>query len=403
MPLVALWKSAPDEIRGKSLQQLLAFAGKGQLLDGSETSLEFRDFLRHIPTELLGEYAQQCLSDSFLGSGLALQDLINQAGARLGFVVEEGRYRGNKNAVGFDGLWATENDWTILVEVKTSDTYNVNFDVIANYRKRLIDEQRLLDEKSSILYVVGKSDTGSLEAQVRGSRHAWNIRLISVEALFRLLSIKEELDEEDTLRRIRGILTPQEFTKVDGIIDLVFKTAKDITPDEIEAGDADPSVPRGQTGSDFRAECLERLQKLFVESLVRQTAVVYSTPSQDISVACMFSKNYGSAADASYWFGFHPSQQKRLEKARFAFVAFGCGSSENIFLMPLNQVVAWLPLMNVTDSNGRFYWHVVIYREREKYFLRSKQDLEDVDITMYLLPDAGTLDPSVLTRSATCP
>ena len=157
-----------------------------------------------------------------------------------------------------------------------------------------------------------------------------------------------------------------------------------IAPDLVE-------LVRGQSGSDFRTECLVRLQALFAESLVRQTAVVYSTPSQEVSVACMFSKDYGS----SFWFGFHPSQQERLEKSPHAFVAFGCGSSEHILLIPLSQVVAWLPLMNVTDSKGRFYWHVVIYQKDGSYFLRSKQDFDDVDLGKFVLPDKTALGSSV--------
>jgi hypothetical protein len=388
MSLVALWKSAPDEIRSKSLQQLLAFAGDGQLRDDSDTSSEFREFLKHIPSLMLADYADQCLQATFPSSGFALQDLINQAGARLGFKVEEGRYRGNRNAVGFDGLWSADNDRTILVEVKTSDIYNVNFDTIAGYRKQLIDADRLLDKGSSILYVVGRNDTGSLEAQVRGSRHAWDIRLISVEALFRLLAIKEEVDEEETVRRIRSILTPQEFTRVDGIIDLVFKTASDLTPDdvtEMEEED-DEANTVGEVKVDFRSACIERLQKYFGESLVRQTAVVYVTPEEEISVGCMFSKEYGEPPDSSYWFGFHPSQQTRLEKSSNSFLAFGCGSSTQMLLIPLKDFLLWLPLMNTTSSKGRFYWHVVFIKNDNKIFLKAKQELQNVDVTAFLLP-----------------
>jgi hypothetical protein len=387
MPLVALWKSAPEEIRSKGLQQLLSFAGKGQLRDGSETSLEFREFLKHVPSLMLADYANQCLQDAFTDSGLALQDLINQAGVRLGFKVEEGRYRGTRSTIGFDGLWSTDNNQTILVEVKTSDTYNVNFDTIAGYRRQLIEADRLLDTGSSILYVVGRNDTGSLEAQVRGSRHAWDIRLISVDALFRLLAIKEEVDEEETVRRIRSILTPQEFTRVDGIIDLVFKTASDLTPDDVtEIEDDDEGESSNKVKIDFRSSCIERLQKYFGESLVRQTAVVYVTPQHEISVGCMFSKEYGQTPDSSYWFGFHPSQQAKLEKSVNAFVAFGCGSSDQILLIPLAEFVAWLPLMNTTNSKGRYYWHVVFVADQGRILLRAKQELQNVDVTDFLLP-----------------
>ena len=107
MPLVDIWKSTPDQIQNKSIQQLLMFAGDGRLRDGNETSKEFRDFLAHIPSDLLSKYASQCLSSSFQESGLALQDIVNQAGKRLGFNVKDGRYRGTVGEVGFDGIWST--------------------------------------------------------------------------------------------------------------------------------------------------------------------------------------------------------------------------------------------------------------------------------------------------------
>jgi hypothetical protein len=37
MALVDLWKSSPEQIKGKTVQQLLAFAGDGHLRDGNET------------------------------------------------------------------------------------------------------------------------------------------------------------------------------------------------------------------------------------------------------------------------------------------------------------------------------------------------------------------------------
>jgi hypothetical protein len=85
MPLVDFWKSSPDQIRSKSVEQLLIFAGDGKLRDGNETSAEFRQFLSHIPSDLLSTYAGQCLTSSFHDSGFALQDIVNQAGRRLGF------------------------------------------------------------------------------------------------------------------------------------------------------------------------------------------------------------------------------------------------------------------------------------------------------------------------------
>jgi hypothetical protein len=103
MALVDLWKSSPEQIRGKTVQQLLGFAGDGKLRDGKATSAEFREFLGHVPSDFLAEFANQCLESPFQDSGLALQDVINQVGKRLSFQIEHGRYRGTAGEVGFDG------------------------------------------------------------------------------------------------------------------------------------------------------------------------------------------------------------------------------------------------------------------------------------------------------------
>ena len=42
------------------------------------------------------------------------------------------------------------------------------------------------------------------------------------------MQLKEELEDPRIMDKIRRVLMPQEFTKVDGIIDLVFSTAEDV-------------------------------------------------------------------------------------------------------------------------------------------------------------------------------
>jgi hypothetical protein len=176
MPLIDLWKNSRSQLEGKNVQQLVVIAEAGKLLDGGDASEEFREFLSTIPSALLSRYASECLTDKFEGSGFALQDVVNQIGRRLGFRVEDGRYRGVAGQSGHDGLWRSSFADEILVEVKTTDAYRVALDAIAEYRKRLIQEGKVNEAQSSILIVVGRQDTGDLEAQIRGSRHAWDVR-----------------------------------------------------------------------------------------------------------------------------------------------------------------------------------------------------------------------------------
>ena len=263
MALTELWKTAQKEICEKHIQQVIGFAGDGKLRDGSSASKEFREFLALVPSTFLVRYASECLNDKFDGSGFALQDVINQVGKRLGFRVELGRYRGMAGENGFDGLWIAPDDNALVVEVKTTDAYRMDLGTVANYRRNLIAEQRVKETNCSILLIVGRSDTGDLEAQVRGSRHAWDIRLISIDGLLRLMQLKEELEDPEIMDKIRRVLMPQEFTKVDGIIDLVFSTAEDVKKEEEPADEADDDTDDQRKPKfipvNFREACAARV------------------------------------------------------------------------------------------------------------------------------------------------
>jgi hypothetical protein len=206
MSLRDLWVTAPDQLRDKHVQQVIAFAGEGKLLDGAAASVEFCTFLAHVPSQILRRYAMECLSEAFPHCGLALQDVVNEVGRRLGFKVTAGRYRGVPGAIGFDGLWVLPGGHGIVIEVKKTLSYRIELNTVVTYRRRLIDDAQLSADQSSILVIVGPQDTEDLEAQIRGSRHAWDIRVVSVDALFRLLSLKEELEDPETVRRIHAIL-----------------------------------------------------------------------------------------------------------------------------------------------------------------------------------------------------
>jgi hypothetical protein len=74
MALTELWKTAHKEIQDKHVQQVIGFTGDGKLRDGGIASKEFRDFLALVPSNFLSRYANDCLTDKFDHSGLALQD-----------------------------------------------------------------------------------------------------------------------------------------------------------------------------------------------------------------------------------------------------------------------------------------------------------------------------------------
>jgi hypothetical protein len=318
MPLLDLWGKSRTDLEGKQVQQIIAIAGSGKLLDGGDASKEFRDFLSHVPSALLARYAEECLNEKFESGGLALQDVVNQVGRRLGFQVEDGRYRGSSGQSGHDGLWKSSLGEEIIVEVKTTDAYRVALDAIAEYRKKLIQEAKVVEAKSSILIVVGRQDTGDLEAQIRGSRHAWDIRLISVDSLIRLMLLKETVEDPQMLKKIVGVLVPQEFTRVDRIIDLVFSAAEEVRQDgeepevqEYLSRRKDKKVPQF-VPVDFHAACIRRIEESLNRSLLKQTRATYSSPDGAVVVVCAVSRAH---AREMFWYAFHPHQKEKLEAA----------------------------------------------------------------------------------------
>jgi hypothetical protein len=392
MPLIDLWRSSREQVSGKHVQQIVAFAGGGRLADGNPASLEFRTFLTEIPSHLLVRYASECLVASFNESGLVLQDAVNEIGDRLGFQVTHGRYRGITGQIGFDGLWESPDGHALVVEVKTTDAYRIDLNTIANYRQTLIKSGKLSDARSSILIVVGRQDTGDLEAQIRGSRHAWDIRLISTEALLRLLTVKEELEDPKIQRRIHAVLQPREFTRLDEIVDLLFSTAEDIKQ-EHGVGGADSITVNDQdhegtqrpkfTPVAFHEACVRRLEGIFKSALVKRSRASFAAPDQALRVICTISREHIRSGVPSYWFAFHPHQREYLEDAEKAYVAFGCGSEEQLLLIPFKDFSTWLEGMNETTNEQRSYKHVSIARAQDHFELVRRQGYPRIDLTRY--------------------
>lgn len=392
MALLDLWTKSPEQIQQKQVHQLIAFAGGGKLLDESACSSEFRAFLATVPSKFLASYAEQCLSDGFEGSGFALQDIVNEVGARLGANATPGRYRGTVKHSGFDGLWKFANGHSIVVEVKTTDVYSINLDTIAGYQDSLVSDGTIADSSSSILLIVGRQETGNLEAQIRGSRFAWDIRVISVDALLRLMFIKEDVEDPGLVQRIHAMLIPREFTRLDAIAELLFSAAEDIKQDESAVADEHPGgieTPEEPkfTPVAFHDACVQRVSTKLGVSFIKRTRAGYSSPDKKTALICSVSKEHDADTSPNYWFAFHPHQRDFLEQHEKAYVVFGCGSSQRVMLIPFTAFKPWLAGTWTTTKEDRTYWHVLIYRKDQTYTLRLRKGQKPVDITAFALSE----------------
>jgi hypothetical protein len=394
----------PSALDSRRVEQVVAICGNGTLSDDSECSRGFREFLRNLPSRILKKYSQECLDGTMprsQNSGLILQDLVNEVGDRLGYRSEPGFYRGSPSRIGHDGLWLS-GDFSFVVEVKTSDL-SIKLDTIADYRQKLVDTRKIAEEMSSILIVLGRQDTGDLEAQIRGSRHAWDIRMIGIESLFRLLDIKENLNDPRSILQITELLKPIEYTRVDKLIDAVFFTSWDIsTPETPEPPDLDtdeqkktpitvePTEGDRRTHSspvNFYEECLSRINQRLGKNFIKNGRVTYSSSDKAVNVVLLNSKSYKDPRGRSFWYGFRPNQAEFLDDSEDAFIAFGCGSEDLILLIPFSDFKEWVPKMGSTlnDDGELVHRHVVILESEGRYTMRVGD--EYVDVTEHKLQE----------------
>jgi hypothetical protein len=374
MPLLELWSSNPAAIGQVTIEQIVATAGSGELRDESACSQELRRYLTEVPSWKLAEYVDRCLASHFAKGGMVLQDLINELGRRLDYNVTNGRYQGTVNAVGYDGIWVSPEGHTIIAEVKTTDAYRISLDTIAGYREKLVIASRV-PSQSSVLMVVGRQDTGELEAQVRGSRHAWDMRLISADSLIKLVQLKEDSEGTDTGRKMRTLLASREFTRLDQLVDVMFTTAKDfegaaeaevLKDDEVAVPANTAEKPKGVWEFTDSALLQGKRDDLVAALAARQNTVfikksraLYWSPNHVDRAAFTVSKRYGRPGGPQYWYAYHPSWDEFMSEADRGFFVLGCMDRDHAFAVPKDIFHPLIADLNTTEKeDGSRYWHI---------------------------------------------
>lgn len=217
--------------------------------------------------------------------------------------------------------------------------------------------------------MVGREDTGALEAQVRGSRFAWDMRLISIERLIKLVQIKEKPDDPATIHQIRQLLQPFEYTKIDKIIDVIFTTAVDV---ESGQGD-DQEVPTGEEEHDGnkqdrtdpellnakRQQAIDAFAVVKGKELVKRSRTLFWSPDKDLRVCCAVSKRYDGDYQP-YWYAFHPKWDEFLSESKDGYFIISCMDRNEGFAVPYSWLQKNKQNLNMTERGDRSYWHVPI-------------------------------------------
>ena len=381
MPLISLWNSNPEAVGEMTIEQIVSAAGDGNLRDNSVCSNELRSYLAEVQSRALGEYVSYCLSNSFKVGGIVLQDLVNEIGRRLEYEVRNGRYQGTPAHIGYDGLWKSPEGSDLVIEVKTTDAYRISLDTLAEYRRRLTEAGDIA-ASSSILIIVGRQDTGELEAQIRGSRHAWDVRLISAEALLKLLQVKENANDAATGAKVRSLFAPVEYTRLDRMVDVVFTAATDVeASSEANSGEdestevasdaklssANASESSSKTPYQFTdGTTLQRKRLRIVDALaerenthlLQKSRAQYWSPARDVRAVCSISKRYEGKNQNPYWYAYHPQWDEFLDGAEKAYFVLGCMDLHRAFALPRDVIRSVLPQLHQSVRESGAYWHI---------------------------------------------
>jgi hypothetical protein len=262
------------------------------------------------------------------------------------------------------------------------------------YREKLRASGKLAGS-TSVLIVTGREDTGELEAQVRGSRHAWDIRLISADALIKLVQLKEESESAETARKIRSLLTPMEYTRLDRMIDVMFTTTADIASaaetelreeDEVAVSESENSSLDPALGSGWqftprvllqtkRDEIFDTLSAREHTKLIAKSLATYWSPDHTVRAICTISKRYANRGHP-YWYAYHPRWQDFLGEGARSFVVFACMDKDAAYAVPAKIMHDCLSSLRTTEDK---YWHVDLTDSKdghlEMYLAKTKKSL----------------------------
>lgn len=252
------------------------------------------------------------------------------------------------------------------------------------------------------MIVVGRTDTGELEAQVRGSKHAWHVRIIGIDSLVQLVRVKESTDSQETISKIRTLLAPVEHTRLDELVGVVFAATKDVeeSTDEVVTSDSEKNSvltksskkaahinekTAPETIKEMREKIITATSAATEKPLIKKSRAMYWSPDHELRVVCTISKRYDTQGAAKYWYAYHPSWDKFLTEGGLSSLALGCVDLSIAFVLPLSVVQSVLSFMNITEKKtGGQYWHLKITEPSAgKYFLQVPSPGSDLSIDQY--------------------
>jgi hypothetical protein len=331
-----------------------------QLKDGSEESIEFREQLKSMDLDILEQHLGAVLARG--SDGKVLQDIVNALGFKIGFNVEFGLYQGKKGSIGFDGYWWLPNIH-LIVECKTTDAYRINTKTLQRYAKELAAERKL-EKLPDILLVVGRIDTGDIEAQIRGSRMDDRISVIGADSLLDFARTIGELAGGPATNKLRRALIPQDHTRLDElsslISEVVYETKQMANSESMHDTNAPSPTSDSHAGGleNDRQKVLSLISADFGElkPVPRTRNRFISDANGQLHVIFLSSRRH-RRKDQQYWYSL-PKNWVDLIDNDEGIVVLHRENDSGYYEIPWGDMQPLLTGLNLSPSKRGGSWHV---------------------------------------------
>lgn len=330
------------------------------LKDGSKESIDFREELKNTDLETIERYVESVLNGG--SDGKVLQDIVNALGVHIGFNVEFGLYKGKAGAIGFDGYWWLPNIH-LIVECKTTDAYRISTDIVNNYALELAAE-RGLNKRPDILLVVGRVDTGDIEAQIRGSRMDDRMSVIGVDSLLGFARTISELAGGPATDKLRQTLVPQDHTRLDQlsslISEVVYETRQMVALENIEIGEKASNLNRPE--STDLAAARERILALIEAEFgpltrVPRTTNRFTSDAIEARQILYATSRRHRRTDQQYWYAL-PKKWVDALAGDNGLLLIHMEDRPGFYQIPWGSLEPLIQGFNLSPNKGGGSWHI---------------------------------------------
>jgi len=174
-----------------------------------------------------------------------------------------------------------------------------------------------------------------------------------------------------------------------GRAESLFAKAQAIWPRPSIAPEEEPAPSRPGPAS-FHADCIRYAQTQLGVVFSKLSQTRYEAGEQRTRLVCAVSAEHKeTGSNAYFWFRIDRSQLDFLEGVPSGWLCFGCGSAEQMLLVPTAMIVPLLVQMSETTSDTRRYWHLVVQKKNGKLVVRLLGGTDGPDLTEFLLSDRG--------------